>query len=131
MQILRSKAFSWVAVLLLMAATGSPALASMTCVMSGNTVIGWGQVDDCAPEQDSPQATISATCCEMGVARPHRADFTATKDIVLPMPVAIVTPWPALLPAPLHEERAARGPLYGPPAWPGSQCLAVTGVFRI
>lgn len=132
MRISRSKALSWMAVVLLMAATASPALARMTCVMSGNTVLGWGQLEDCCPEQDGSQAAISATCCQFDMARPLNADFTVVEDVTLPLPVAVVVvPWPALVSGPLHAEGTAPGALRGPPAWPGSQCLEVTGVFRI
>lgn len=131
MRMFRSKALSFAAVLLLMAATASPALARMTCVMSGNTVLGWGQLDDCCPEQDDAQATISATCCVFDSARPLNADFTAVEDLVRPLPVAIAMPWPVVLPLPLHAARVVPGWAKGPPAWPGSQCLAVTGIFRI
>lgn len=131
MRMFRSKALSFAAVLLLMAATASPALARMTCVMSGNTVLGWGQVDDCLPEQDGSQATISATCCVFDSARPQRTDFTTVEDVCLPVPMAMVMPWPALVPAPLHTVLEVPEWAQGPPPWPGSQCLAVTGIFRI
>ncbi|MCO6482779.1 MAG: hypothetical protein J5I62_08295 [Flavobacteriales bacterium] len=131
MHTFRSKALSLLAVVLLMVATASPALASMTCLMSGNTVLGWGQVEDCNPGKDDGRATVAATCCQFDMARPQHADFTTVKDMVLPLPVAIAVPWPVLLPAPLHIGGTESVSLRGPPDQPGSQCLAATGVFRI
>lgn len=131
MHLFRSKALSWVAVLLLMAATASPALARMTCVISGNTVLSWGQLDDCCPSADDAQATISATCCQVDLAKPQRADFTPAGPITLPVPAMAVMPWPVLVPMPLQGGATAVDQLRGPPAWPGSQCLSITGIFRI
>lgn len=131
MHTFRSKALSLLAVLLLMAGTASPALASMTCLMSGNTVFGWGQVEDCSPGQDDGQATVGATCCQFDMARPQHADFTTVKDMALPLPMAVAVPWPVLVPALLHAGGVESVPQRGPPDRPGSQCLAATGVFRI
>lgn len=128
---LRSNGLSVLAMLVLLMGTAAPALARMTCVIGGHTVVSIGQVEDCCPAEDTHTATVSATCCEMWEARPQRSDFVPAVNAMVPMPVAILQPGPSFAPVILAAQASTDAHISRPPPLPLAQRLASTGVFII
>lgn len=130
MRALRVKSLSLVAMLLLLLGTAAPALARMTCLKSGHSVLNIGQLEECCPADGiAHQQTIDATCCETGTAQPLRADFTAAGHVAAPAAPVFLLLWPVAVPqasasalAALHE---------GLPPVPLATQLASTRVFRL
>lgn len=81
----------FVGALLLLLGTAVPALARMTCVNGGHSVVQLGTTGDCCPhEEHSDGPTVQATCCEMMKTEPKRSDFVGHLLVSLPMPVAVL-----------------------------------------
>ncbi len=129
---LRSKGLSVLAMLVLVLGTAAPALARMTCIMGGPSILSIGQAEDCSPvDHAHPVTTVQATCCEVLQANPQRSSFVPTSSAMVPVLVAVVLPAvivPAEIAAPvvLRDARFA-----GPPPLARSQRLATFGTFLI
>ena len=132
MRSLRGKGLSLVAMLVLLLGTAAPALARMTCVMGGPSVMTLGQATDCTPvDHHHPVTTVKATCCEVLQAQPQRTDFVPAANHMVPALFALV------LPASISASEVI-APFLRPDAWFSrpppllrSQRLASTGVFLI
>lgn len=49
---------------LLLFATSGLMLSRMTCLMSGRSVLAFGMLEDCCPEQERPEgASLAPVCC--------------------------------------------------------------------
>lgn len=131
MSALRSNGLSILAMLVLLMGTAAPALARMTCVVGGHTVLSVGQVEDCCPANETHTATVSATCCEMWEARPQRSDFVPAVNAMVPLPVAMLHPRPLFAPIALAPQATTDAHISRPPPLPRAQRLASTGVFII
>jgi hypothetical protein len=118
--------------LVLVLGTAAPALARMTCIMGGPSILSIGQAEDCSPvDHAHPVTTVQATCCEVLQANPQRSSFVPTSSAMVPVLVAVVLPAvivPAEIAAPvvLRDARFAR-----PPPLACSQRLATFGTFLI
>ena len=128
---LRSNGLSVLAMLVLLMGTAAPALARMTCVAGGHSVLSVGQVEDCCPDEDAHTSTVSATCCEMWEARPQRSDFVPVVNAMVPLPVAMLNPCPLFAPVALAPQATTDAHISRPPPLPRAQRLASTGVFII
>lgn len=133
MRALRVRGLSLVAMLLLLLGTAAPALARMTCVKSGHSVLNFGQLEDCCPADGIGQLqTIDATCCETGTAQPLRADFTATVHVAAPAAPACLLLWPVAVPAvPTATTGDLAALLEGLPPVPLATQLASIRVYRL
>lgn len=133
MRALRVKSLSLVAMLLLLLGTAAPALARMTCVKSGHSVLNIGQLEECCPADGlGAQQTIDATCCETGTAQPLRADFTAAGHVAAPAAPVFLLLWPVAVPAVPQASASALAALHeGLPPVPLATQLASTRVFRL
>jgi hypothetical protein len=118
--------------LVLLLGTAAPALARMTCVMGGHSVLTLGQAADCTPVDHTHTATtVQATCCEVLQAQPQRTDFVPTANPMVPTLFAMVMPESvytveATVPVVRSDAWSSR-----PPPLPRSQRLATTGVFLL
>lgn len=127
---LRSRLFAALAVLVLVAGTAAPALARMTCVMSGRSVVGLGTATGCCPAQEDAAPTVKAQCCEVSKAEPQRTAFVPVPAPALP-PLAVTVVPVALVPVPAAEDGAFRNaPCSRPPPDTGRR-LAVMGTLLI
>ncbi len=131
MSALRSNGLSILAMLVLLMGTAAPALARMTCVVGGHTVLSVGQVEDCCPDEVAHTSTVSATCCEMWEARPQRSDFVPAVNAMVPLPVAMLQTRPLFAPMALAPQATTDAHISRPPPLPRAQRLASTGVFII
>lgn len=133
MRAFRAKAFSVAAMLLLLLVTAAPAMARMTCVKSGHTVLSLGQLEDCCPAAGiGHQQTIDATCCETGAAQPLRTDFTAAGHLAAPAAPVLLLLWPVAAPAVPQATASALAALHeGLPPVPLATQLASTRVYRL
>lgn len=129
---LRAHGLSLLAMLLLLLGTAAPALARMTCVAGGHTVVNVGQAADCCPTDHHHQATtVSATCCELLQAQPQRTDFVQGTGAMVPLLFAMVLPATvhpvvALAPVVRYDAHFSR-----PPPLLQAQRLATFGLFLI
>lgn len=132
MRSLRGKGLSLVAMLVLLLGTAAPALARMTCVMGGHSVLSLGQATDCIPvDHHHTTTTVKATCCEVLQAQPQRTHFVPAANPMVPTLFALVLPasiFASELIAPVVRSDAW---FSRPPPLPRSQRLATTGVFLI
>ena len=131
MRSLRSNSLSVLAMLVLLMGTAAPALARMTCVAGGHSVLSVGQVEDCCPENDAQGATVSATCCEMWEARPQRSDFVPAVNAMVPVPVATLHPGSVSAPLRMVTQAPTDAHISRPPPLPRAQRQASIGVFII
>lgn len=132
MRILRSHSLSVFAMLVLLLGTATPALACMTCVVSGASVFSIGQVDAyCTEGEDLGTSTIQATCCEIGQATPQHSAYLTAASTVLPMVPALLQTQPLFaieegMSVELTDKRCSR-----PYVLPRSRWLAVFGTYLI
>lgn len=129
---LRSKGLSVLAMLLLLLGTAAPALARMTCIMGGPSIVSFGQPEDCSPVDHShPVTTVQATCCKVLQTNPQRSDFVPAVSAMVPVLFAMVLP-AAIIPAEIVTPVIRRDAMFSrPPPLARSQRLATTGVFLI
>ena len=104
-----------VAALLLLLGSATPALARMTCVSSGHSVLNIGQVRDCCPVDHShPMPQVKATCCELVKAQPQRSAFVAGAAAELPVLdaplIGILSAVPDVRPGHVHRIIVAARP---------------------
>lgn len=129
---LRSKGLSVFAMLVLLLGTAAPAMARMTCIMGGPSILSVGQAEDCSSVDHShPITTVQATCCEVLQANPQRADFVPAASAMVPVLFAMVLP-AAIIPAEIAAPVVRRNAHFSrPPPLARSLRLATTGVFLI
>lgn len=129
---LRSKGLSVLAMLVLVLGTAAPALARMTCIMGGPSILSVGQAEACSPvDHAHPVTTVQAACCEVLQANPQRPDFVPVPSATVPVLFAMLLPAvviPAKIAAPVVRRDAHSS---RPPPLARSQRLATTGVFLI
>ena len=129
---LRSKGLSVLAMLVLLLGTAAPALARMTCIMGGPSILSVGQAEDCSPvDHAHPITTVQGTCCEVLQANPQRSSFVPASSAMVPVLVAVVlraviVPAEIVAPVILRDARFSR-----PPPLARSQRLATFGTFLI
>lgn len=118
--------------LVLLLGTAAPALARMTCVMGGPSIVSFGQAKDCSPvDHAQPFTTVQATCCEVLQTDPQRSDFVPATGVMIPVLFAMVLP-AAIMPAEIIAPMVRRDASFTrPPPLERSQRLAATGVFLI
>lgn len=132
MRSLRSHGLSVLAMLLLLLGTAAPALARMTCVMGGPSILSLGQAEDCSPmDHEHPITTVTATCCNVLQTNPQRTDFVPAAHVVMPLLVAValptvIIPMEVAAPAVRLDARFSR-----PPPMACSERLAAFGTFLI
>lgn len=132
MRSLRSKGLSVLAMLVLLLGTVAPAMARMTCIMGGPSILSIGQAEECSPvDHAHPTPTVQATCCEVLQANPQRSSFVPASSAMVPVLVAVVLPAvviPAEVAAPvvLCDVRFSR-----PPPLARSQRLATFGSYLL
>lgn len=131
MRPLRAHPLSVLAMLVLLLGTAAPALARMTCVMDGHTVMSVGQPEDCCPDEQPDQAALKATCCEVLQAQPLRSAFIPVVSAMVPVPVAILPRVTVCLPQLIASITPEEIDSSAPPPLERSQRMAATGVFRI
>jgi hypothetical protein len=128
----RAHGLSVVAMLLLLLGTAAPALARMTCVQNGHSVLNIGHAGDCCPVDDRPDGpTLAATCCQVLQAQPRPVDFVKVAEASVPAPVVLMLPEALVqvpaLPADVRRDiRFARPPPLAP-----AERLAILSIFRI
>lgn len=127
---LRSRGLSLLAVVVLLAGTAAPALARMTCLMSGRSVVHIGHADGCCPEGTSQAATVKATCCELTNAKPPRTAFLSSAGPALPPLEAVIVQVAVVPPAAEAEATDVAPPCSRPPP-DTARRLAVIGTFLI
>ena len=129
---LRSKGLSFLAMLVLLLGTAAPAVARMTCIMGGPSILSIGQAEECSPVDHShPMTTVQATCCEVLQANPQRSDFVPAVSAMVPVLFAMLLP-AAIIPAEIVTPVVRRDAMFSrPPPLARSQRLATTGVFLI
>lgn len=77
-------------VLLMLLGTAAPALARMTCVNSGHTVVQMGTTGDCCPHDEHDAGpTVQATCCEVLTTEPQHSVFLGHLPISCPTPAIV------------------------------------------
>ena len=124
----------WAAVLvasLLLFATSGLSISRMTCLFSGHTVLSFGQLDDCCPdEQGGGQATFKATCCAFTQATSDRVVLIHANplDIVPFFMVSDVVPFLTMAVAATLPHRWLDG---RPPPLSAPDRLAVLGTYLI
>lgn len=85
MRSLRARWIQVVAALLLLLGSASPALARMTCVNSGHSVLNVGQAKDCCPvDHQHSRPELKATCCELMQVQPQRSAYLTGTPLELP-----------------------------------------------
>lgn len=132
MRSLRCNGLSLVAMLVLLLGTAAPALARMTCVMGGHSVLSLGQATDCGPVDHSHNTTtVTATCCEVLQAQPQRTDFVPSANPMVPTLFAMVMPASVFIKEAIAPVVRSDAWFSRPPPLPRSQRLATTGVFLI
>jgi len=132
MRSLRGKGLSLVAMLVLLLGTAAPALARMTCVMGGPSVMTIGLATDCAPvDHHHPVTTVKATCCEVLQAQPQRTDFVPAANHMVPTLFAMAMPASVCRVDVIAPVVRSDAWFSRPPPLPRSQRLASTGVFLI
>jgi hypothetical protein len=132
MRSFRTHGLSVLAMLLLILGTAAPALARMTCVMGGPSILSLGQAEDCAPvDHEHPVTTVSATCCEVLQTQPQRTAFMQGTGAFVPVLFgAALPPVPPLaLTATPFVWRDAQ--TFGPPPLMQSRRLAAFRTFLI
>lgn len=129
---LRSKGLSVLAMLVLVLGTAAPALARMTCIMGGPSILSIGEAEDCSPvDHTHPVTTVQATCCEVLQAHPQRSDFVPAANAMVPVLFAMTLP-AVIVPAEMAETGVRSDARFSrPPPLARSQRLATTGVFLI
>lgn len=127
---LRSRGLSLLAVVVLLAGTAAPALARMTCVMSGRSVVHVGQADGCCPDGTSQAATVKATCCELTSTQPPRTAFLSSAGPGLP-PLEAVVVHVLSVPLAVEAEAVVIAPPFARPPPDTARRLAVIGTFLI
>lgn len=128
----RSTWSSALAVLVLLLGTAAPALARMTCVNSGHTVMSVGQARECCPADHGHRTTtVKPTCCELTQAQPQRNAFLTTHGPELP-PLTAVLDRPVAVPSIIvADPGAGLAPFSRPPPPDGIRRLAAIGTFLI
>ncbi len=118
--------------LLLLMGTAAPALARMTCVMGGPSVLSVGMAEDCGPvDHEHPVTTVSATCCEVLQTQPQRANFVPAASVGLPVLLAVELP-AVIVPAQMAVPAAFLDVRFShPPPLSCDQRLATFGTFLI
>lgn len=132
MRFLRSHSLSVMAMLVLLLGTATPALACMTCVVSGASVFSIGQLDPCctAGEQSST-STIQATCCEIGQTTPQRSAFLSAASTVMPLLPVILQQPPIYAAEEIMPMVLTEAHCHHPYPLPRSRRLAVFGTYLI
>jgi hypothetical protein len=134
MRLLRAHCLAVLAMGLLLLGTAAPALARMTCVISGNSTLNLGSTADACPVEDQGhQTTLTATCCEVLHVQPQRPDFVpAAAHAMAPMPDALPLPAPLSVPLALAiADVPEAAHLRPPPPLERARRMAATGVYRI
>lgn len=128
----RAHGLSVLAMLLLLLGTAAPALARMTCVMGGHSVLQVGDAADCCPnDHDHATDELKPTCCEMLQAQPQRTNFVQVSGAMVPVLFGVAVPT-AVQPAPAVVSFGFRDVLDArPPPLLLSRRLAAFGTFRI
>ncbi|MFT3884838.1 MAG: hypothetical protein QM724_05230 [Flavobacteriales bacterium] len=134
MRSLRSLRTRWLqvmAALVLLLGPATPALARMTCVNSGHSVLNVGQARDCCPvDHTHSTPAVKAMCCELVQAQPQRSAFVASASPELPaleaLPIGISLETPVLS----LDEAVRLVPQARPPTLIGRR-LAAIGLLRL
>lgn len=128
----RTHGLSILAMLLLLLGTAAPAVARMTCVVDGHTMLNLGRVPAGCPTEDHGQgASVAATCCEVLQSEPQRTDFVKGGNPVLPLLMAMDLPL-AVQPVLVPVHTTTTGAFSSrPPPLPSGRRLAGIGSFRI
>lgn len=93
MRMLRTKGLAFLAMLVLLLGTAAPAMARMTCVMGGPSVLSVGQAEECIPTDHAHEATtVQTTCCEVLQTNPAHAAFVPAGGAWLPLLFATDVP---------------------------------------
>lgn len=129
---LRVHCLALLAMGLLLLVTAAPALARMTCVQNGHSVLNVGAAADCCPVDDRPDGpTLAATCCQVLQAQPQHVDFVKVCGASVPAPVVLMLP-EALVQLPALPADVRRDIRYArPPPLAPSERLALISIFRI
>ncbi len=128
----RAHGLAVMAMLLLLLGTAAPALARMTCVMGGPSILSLGQAKECTPvDHEHPETTVSATCCEVLQTQPQRTDFVPAASVLMPVLGAVVMP-AVVVPSQIRGPEVPRERLLSrPPPLACERRLANLGHFRI
>lgn len=131
MRSLRNRWLQVMAALVLLLGSVTPALARMTCVGSGHSVLSVGQVRDCCPVDHRHNAPeVKPTCCELVQMQPQRSAFVAGASLELPAPDALLLGVPFQASALPSGEIAQFSPTARPPILIGRR-LAAIGLLRL
>lgn len=77
-------------ILLLLLTTAAPALARMTCLSGGHSVVQVGTTGDCCPHDEHGDGpTVQATCCDVLTTEPQRSAFVGQLSVACPAPAIL------------------------------------------
>ncbi len=132
MRMLRTKGLAFLAMLVLLLGTAAPAMARMTCVMGGPSVLSVGQAEECVPTDHAHEATtVQATCCEVLQANPAHAAFVPAGGALLPLLFVMDVPVASAPDVLLHVSGTASRNMYVQVPPPLLRRLASFAHFRI